>query len=78
MQKTNRKRIFEGVVISNKAAKTVAVEVMIEKRHPKYEKLVVRRKKYMAHTENGGLQVGDKVKIMESRPLSKTKRWRVI
>jgi small subunit ribosomal protein S17 len=75
--RTNRK-LKQGVVVSNKMNKTVVVKVTRTIRHPKYEKVVSRAKKYYAHNENPSLQIGDKVTIMETRPLSKLKRWRVV
>ena len=68
----------EGVVVSNKMAKTVVVALVERVRHPKYDKFVVRTKKFYAHDENNDAQVGDKVRIVETRPMSKTKRWRVV
>ena len=72
----NRKENI-GVVVSNKMEKTVAVEVSRKMRHPKYGKVIERSKKYYAHDESNALSVGQKVRIMETRPLSKLKRWRV-
>lgn len=72
------KRILEGVVVSNAANKTVTVRVERRIRHPLYNKIVRRSKKYAAHDEDNRCQVGDVVRIEESRPLSKTKRWRVV
>jgi len=73
----NRKENI-GVVVSNKMEKTVAVEVSRKMRHPKYGKVIERSKKYYAHDESNALSVGQKVRIMETRPLSKLKRWRVV
>ena len=72
----NRKQ-KQGVIVSNKMQKTVVVKVDRKFRHPQYDKVVVRSKKYYAHDESGLLQMGDVVSIMETRPLSKLKRWRV-
>jgi small subunit ribosomal protein S17 len=66
-----------GVVTSNKMQKTVVVEVSRRVRHAKYGKFVTRRMKYKAHDENNGCNIGDMVRIVETRPLSKDKRWRV-
>lgn len=66
-----------GVVTSNKMQKTVVVEVSRRVRHAKYGKFVTRRMKYKAHDENNGANIGDMVRIVETRPLSKDKRWRV-
>lgn len=67
-----------GVVISNKMDKTVAVRVTKKMRHPKYGKVVELSKKLYAHDETDALELGQTVRIMETRPLSKLKRWRVI
>jgi small subunit ribosomal protein S17 len=74
----NRRKMRRGVVVSNKMQKTVVVKVDRTIRHPRYEKVVTRSKKYYAHDESNSLQVGDRVTIMETRPLSKLKRWRVV
>ena len=74
----DNKRLLEGVVISSKGDKTVVVKVVRKFRHPKYEKLVERFKKYHAHDESNQIKEGDWVKIIESRPISKMKRWRVL
>lgn len=67
----------EGVVASNKMTKTVVVIVQRHKKHSSYGKYVLRTERYAAHDERGECQVGDRVRIVETRPLSKTKRWRV-
>jgi small subunit ribosomal protein S17 len=67
-----------GVVVSNKMQKTVVVAVEDRVSHSKYEKIVVRTQRFQAHDEDNTCQVGDRVLIQESRPLSKLKRWRVI
>ena len=66
-----------GVVVSNKMDKTVVVAVESRIPHPKYEKIVVRTKHYKAHDEENKCKEGDQVRIQESRPLSRTKRWKV-
>lgn len=66
-----------GVVTSDKMQKTVVVEVQRRVRHPKYGKFMTRRVKYKAHDENNACRIGDTVRIVETRPLSKDKRWRV-
>ena len=76
MERTNRK-IRTGVVVSDARNKTVTVEVLDSKRHPKYGKTVPVRRKFHAHDENNDANLGDTVRIVETRPLSKTKRWRV-
>jgi small subunit ribosomal protein S17 len=72
----NRKT-FTGVITSNRMDKTVVVKVTRTVRHPKYGKVVQISKKFYAHTEADNLQIGDTVQIIETRPLSKLKRWRV-
>ena len=76
--RVNRRKVRIGVVVSDKMDKTVVVRVTREFRHPVYGKRVKFSMKYMAHDENNQCQVGDVVKIMETRPLSRHKRWRVI
>jgi small subunit ribosomal protein S17 len=66
-----------GIVVSDKMDKTVVVQVDRLVRHPMYKKYVRRRAKYTAHDETNSCKVGDRVLIRETRPLSKTKRWRV-
>lgn len=72
------RRILEGKVVSNKAAKTVTVLVERQVRDPLYGKIIRRSAKYAAHDEQGTWQVGDIVSIEECRPMSATKRWRVV
>ncbi len=67
-----------GVVVSNKMDKTVVVAVERLVQHPLYKKYIRKTTKFKAHDEKNEAQVGDKVRIMETRPLSKTKRWRVV
>ena len=67
-----------GVVVSDKMQKTVVVSVERRVPHPVYGKMVTRSKKYKAHDEENSAKVGDRVRIMETRPLSKDKRWRVV
>ena len=69
------KRTIVGTVVSNKADKTITVIVVRQVRHPKYGKIVSKTKKYHAHDENNSCGIGDVVKIVESRPMSKTKTW---
>jgi len=64
-----------GLVVSNKMDKTVVVAVENRTSHPKYGKIVVRTKRYKAHDEENACQEGDLVRILETRPLSRTKRW---
>ena len=72
------RRTKKGTVISNKMNKTVVVRVETKMQHPTYNKIVKRAKKYYAHLEEGNLQEGDVVTIMECRPISKLKRWVVV
>lgn len=67
-----------GVVYSNKMDKTITVAVKWKEKHPIYGKFVNKTKKFHAHDEKNECNIGDTVKIMETRPLSKTKRWRLI
>lgn len=67
-----------GIVSSNKMEKTIVVSETYKQKHPLYGKFVKRTKKYVAHDEKNECNEGDKVRIMETRPLSKNKRWRVI
>ncbi len=73
-----RRKAKQGIVISNKMDKTVVVSTEIVKKHPLYKKVIRRRKKYYAHDEANALNVGDQVTIVESRPFSKLKKWRVV
>ena len=75
--RSNRKA-REGLVVSSKMNKTVVVALVERVRHPKYDKFVIRTKKFYAHDEANDAKVGDKVRIVETRPLSKNKRWRVV
>jgi small subunit ribosomal protein S17 len=72
------RKVREGVVVSAKMDKTAVVAVVERVRHPKYAKFVLRTKKLYAHDEANDAQVGDKVRVMETRPVSKQKRWRVV
>ena len=74
----NRRKVREGLVVSNKMDKTAVVAVIARVRHPKYAKFVMRTKKLYAHDETNDVNIGDKVRVMETRPLSKNKRWRVV
>jgi len=76
-ERTTRK-VREGIVSSNKMDRTVVIEVVERVRHPKYNKFVMRTKKLYAHDEANDANVGDRVRVVETRPLSKMKRWRVI
>jgi small subunit ribosomal protein S17 len=72
------KRILQGVVVSDKMDKTIVVEVERRVQHPIYKKFIRRSKRYHAHDESNAIKVGQTVRIIESRPLSKTKRWVVV
>jgi small subunit ribosomal protein S17 len=74
----NRRKVREGVVVSTAMDKTAVVAVVERVRHPRYAKTVQRTKRMHAHDETNDLNVGDRVRLMETRPLSKTKRWRVV
>jgi len=75
--RANPRKVREGIVISSSMEKTVVVEVTDRVRHQKYGKTMLRSKKLYAHTEGDDLKVGDRVRVQETRPLSKLKRWRV-
>lgn len=72
-----RAKTQQGFVVSDKMSKSIVVDVTVYKRHPAYGKFVKRSKRYVAHDERNEAKVGDRVLIVESRPLSKTKRWRL-
>ena len=74
----NTRRVIQGVVTSNKCDKTITVLVETYVKDAKYSKRVKYAKKYFAHDENNECNVGDTVRIMEVRPLSKNKRWRLV
>ncbi len=77
-EETTVRKNKSGVVVSNKMDKTVVVNVDRTLKHPRYGKVLVRGKKFYAHHEGEPLQIGDKVIIAETRPLSKMKKWRVV
>jgi small subunit ribosomal protein S17 len=74
----NRRKVREGTVVSNGMDKTVSVAVTDRVRHGRYDKTVQRTTKVYAHDEQNDLKVGDRVRLQETRPLSKLKRWRVV
>ncbi|HLV10700.1 MAG TPA: 30S ribosomal protein S17 [Halanaerobiales bacterium] len=74
----NKRREMVGMVVSNKMDKTVTVAVERKTQHPLYKRVVKKTNRFKAHDENNKCNEGDKVRIMETRPLSKTKRWRVV
>jgi len=77
MSERNYRKEREGDVVSDKMDKSVVVEVERQLMHPIYGRTVKMKKRYIAHDEKNECKVGDRVKIVETRPLSKTKRWRV-
>ena len=78
METINLRKERTGVVTSNKMDKSITVAIKWKEKHPIYGKFVNKTKKYHAHDENNECNIGDTVKIMETRPLSKTKRWRLV
>jgi small subunit ribosomal protein S17 len=76
--RTNRRKVREGTVVSTAGDKTAVVAVVERVRHPRYDKTVQRTKRVHAHDETNDTNVGDRVRVMETRPLSKLKRWRVV
>ena len=72
------KRILSGVVVSSNSSKTIVVNVTRRVKHKLYKKIITRSKKYHAHDENNEFKVGDFVSIMESKPISKLKSWKVL
>ena len=78
MEERNLRKTIIGTVTSDKMDKTVVVSVETSVRHPMYKKTVKRTYKLKAHDEENKCEVGDKVKVMETRPLSRDKRWRVV
>ncbi|MBO4816407.1 MAG: 30S ribosomal protein S17 [Clostridia bacterium] len=78
MEERNLRKVMIGTVTSNKMDKTIVVSVETSVKHPIYGKVVKRTYKLKAHDEENKCQIGDKVKVMETRPLSKDKRWRLV
>lgn len=78
MEKRNLRKERIGVVTSNKMTKSIVVSEVTRVKHPMYGKFVLKTKKYVAHDEKNDCNIGDTVKIMETRPLSKTKCWRLV
>ena len=74
----NTRKVRQGVVVSAAGDKTIVVQIKERKPHPVYGKMMTSTKKFHAHDENNECGVGDTVSIMETRPLSKTKRWRLV
>jgi small subunit ribosomal protein S17 len=76
-QSRKARKVRDGIVVSNKMDKTAVVAVVERVRHPKYNKFVLQTKRLYAHDETNDVNVGDRVRVTETRPLSKQKRWRV-
>ena len=74
----NQRKVRQGVVVSDVNDKTIVVQIRERKAHPIYKKMMTTTKKFHAHDENNEAHVGDTVRIMETRPLSKMKRWRLV
>ena len=77
-EERNLRKTRTGIVVSNKMDKTIVVAIVDSVRHPLYKKIIKRTVKFKAHDENNECNIGDKVMIMETRPLSKDKRWRLV
>lgn len=77
-EKTKNSKIISGVVVSTKMKDTTVVEVESYKKHPKYEKYIKSTKKFSVHDEGNTSKIGDKVQIMEVKPISKTKRFTLV
>ena len=78
MEERNHRKESIGVVVSDKMQKSIVVAIKDREQHPLYGKFVKKTKKFHAHDENNDAHVGDTVRIMETRPLSKSKRWRLV
>ena len=78
MEERNHRKVRIGVVVSDKMQKSIVVAIKDREKHPLYGKFVKKTKKFHVHDENNEDHVGDTVSIMETRPLSKTKRWRLV
>ncbi len=77
-QRQSKRKTLQGIVVSDVMEKTISVEVVTIGKHPLYKKTVRKSKKFMAHDENNDCNAGDTVRIMETRPMSKNKRWRLV
>ena len=77
-EERNSRKVREGLVVSNKMNQTVVIAVVERVRHAKYDKFVLRTKKLYAHDQANDANVGDRVRVMETRPMSKLKRWRIV
>ena len=78
MSNTERLRVLAGTVVSDRMDKTIVVLVSSQKRHPMYEKYIRRSKRVKAHDAGNECSIGDRVRVVESRPLSRDKRWRLL
>ncbi len=78
METRNPRKERTGLVVSNKMDKSIVVEVLRRVRHPKYKKFVKRTSRFMAHDDKNNCNIGDTVRIMETRPLSRNKCWRLV
>jgi len=78
MEKRNLRKERIGVVTSNKMQKSIVVSEVKKVKHPMYGKFVLKTKKYVAHDESNDCNIGDRVKIMETRPISRSKCWRLV
>ena len=78
MSERGFRKVRIGEVVSDKMDKTIVVKIEDSVKHPIYKKIMVRAKKYKAHDENNVCKIGDTVELMETRPLSKEKRWRLV
>ena len=78
MEKRNLRKERVGVVTSNKMQKSIVVSEIKKVKHPMYGKFVLKTKKYVAHDEKNDCNIGDRVKIMETRPISRSKCWRLV
>lgn len=78
MTERNNRKVRQGIVVSDGRDKTITVEVAGQMMHPKYKKVVRSSKKFHAHDEENDANIGDTVRIVETRPLSKSKKWRLV
>ncbi len=77
-KRPNPRKVREGIAVSTKMDKTVVVAVVDRVRHPRYQKTLQRTSRFYAHDETNDVREGDRVRIAETRPLSKNKRWRIV
>ena len=77
-ERTSARKVREGVVVSDKMDKTVVVAVEVRVKHPLYGKVMTKSSRLKAHDETNDAGIGDRVRVMETRPLSATKRWRLV